>query len=322
VGDGIGAAVNGEWQPANDTERAMMAALVGGDRREYFRILAAADLYLPQHTWDREPDGDGAPEDGDDGGAQRFITAQLFGATFLLVFTSVETMVPQVRGLADAYTITSYAELRDKWPAPEWRLAVNPGSPLDAYVPLDAVEAAAHGDLVIPAAGEVAANAIVEAGARRAAAGAPGLGEGESTDIDGVLLDAAVRGDVNQYVDALLGAVVVMPTAAGVPDPERILEPDFPWLTVGPPHAPTIEVFTSPAMFAEGSPLGGPTVTMPLLLILAGWPDGHALSVNPRTPLAVDLPSDQVQLLLLWAQEDDADADEEQADIGKEGSAS
>lgn len=106
------------WQPANDTERALLDALAKDDRTEFFRVIASADLYLPQRS-----------SDADDREGQEFVTVRMLDHTFLPVFTSVEGMAEVMSRLADAYTVTTYSELREKWPVPEWRLAVNPGFP-------------------------------------------------------------------------------------------------------------------------------------------------------------------------------------------------
>jgi hypothetical protein len=266
--------VSDPWEPANDTERAMVRAAQASDQRAFFQTLAAADLVLPRFTQDDDHDG------------QRFVTAGLFGQTFLVVFTSVEAMAARLPGLADGYALTGYAELSQKWPHPEWRLAVNPGTPLEAYVPIDAIAAAASGDLVVATAAELVAEA-------EAAVTTP-------PDVDAELTEAAAAGDVNRYAAALLDAVVLIPTGHQVADPAEILEPGFPWRRTGPPDQPMIEAFTSPEILDRAYPDGTPNVPVALPFALAVWPDGCGLSVNPGEPSGIELPSDQVQWLLLW----------------------
>src|SRR5688500_9091420 len=72
-----------QWQPANETERALAQALADGDQRRFFGVIATADLYLPQA-------GDDAGEE------QTFITGELFGQTVLPVYTSLESLVAAV----------------------------------------------------------------------------------------------------------------------------------------------------------------------------------------------------------------------------------
>lgn len=267
-------AMTAPWQPANETEAAMARAMSDDDRQEFFRLVVTAPLYLPQVVTDR-------------GDEQTFITADFVGRTVLPVFTSVEAL----SAFAGAYTTTSYAELRQKWPTPEWWLAVNPGYPIDAYTPIDAVAAAARGELAVQTAGEAVVDAMVE--------------DIEAVsmflDTDEALSAAAARGDAAGYLDALLDAMVVVPTTREVADPGQALAEDAPWLVAGTAGAPVIEVFTSAETFEAAFPEPGPSVILPFTLLLTVWPDGHGLSVNPRTPLAIDLPSDEVQALLFWS---------------------
>jgi hypothetical protein len=274
--------VSEPWEPANDTERAMAQAAAAGDRRAFFQILAAAELVLPCFTQD------------DDHGGQRFVTAGLFGETFLLVFTSVQIMAAKLTGLVDGYALTSYAELREKWPHPDWRLAVDPGSPLEAYVPIDAVRAAAAGELLVPTAAELVAEA-------ETAVTAP-------SDVDEELAAAVRTEDVDRYAATLLDALVLVPTERAA-DPADIVGPGFPWRFGGPPERPVIEVFTSVDALERAHPGGLPSVRVALPFALAVWPEGYGLSVNPGEPSGIELPSDQVQWLLLW-ESPDADAED------------
>ncbi|HEU4422588.1 MAG TPA: SseB family protein, partial [Pilimelia sp.] len=190
-----------------------------------------------------------------------------------------EGLAAQTGGAADGYTVTTCAELRRKWPDPRWRLAVNAGSPIDAYLPIDAVEAAAVGDVAIPTAAEVAAE-----------------GEG-GLEVDG-------------YVRSLLDAVVLVPTTRAVDDPNEILDPGFPWLVTGSPQEPVIELFTAEELLTRAYPGPVPSIAAALPVVLSMWPQGHDLSLDPRTPQQLDLPADHVQMLLLWADEGDSDGEE------------
>jgi hypothetical protein len=274
-----------DWEPANDTERAMLRAALAGDRREYFRILAGADLYLPQLV-------------GDEPGEQRLITGELFGQTVLPVFTSVEALARQADTAADAYTVTNYPELRHKWPDPSWRLAVNPGLPLDAYVPIEAVAGAATGEVTVPTMAEV----LVEAADDQDLSDRMGTGPVEvpSERVDAALLEAARAGDVGAYVAILLDAIVLVPTEREVGDPDEILEPGFPWRAAGTPETPAIEVFTSVEALARAHPDVPPTVEVALPFALAVWPEGYGLSVNPASDSHIDLPAENVPWLLMW----------------------
>jgi hypothetical protein len=293
--------VPGAWEPDNETERALAQAMVDGNEQAYFQIFAAARLYLPQFL--TPPPSSGAEEPP----GQVFLTANLFGETFLPVFTSVAAMAAQMAGAADGYTMTNYAELRHAWPRPDWRLAINPGTPIDAYVTIDAVEDAMNGTLNIPSAVEVVLeaagrNGIGEPATGTREAGAPEVGtpEAPTAETDAALLAAAQRGDADGYVRILLDALVLVATAAPVADGAALFEENFPWRPSGPANAPTVEVFTSPEMLRRVYPGPVPTLTVSMPYLLGLWPAGFALSVNPGSTIAIDLPADQVQLLLAY----------------------
>lgn len=234
-------------------------------------------------------------------------------------------MARQVAGVADSYTMTNYAELRSKWPSDQWRLAINAGSPLEAYLPVEAVEEAAAGRTVIPnaidALQELAVDDLVaeiEAAGQETAADLEADFEAAMArrnatdeslpDVDEMMSAAAGRGDSAGFLNALLDAVVLVPVARKVDDPTRILELDFPWRPVGTSTAQSIEVFTSDRLFAQAYPAPVPSVTVSIVLLLTVWPEGYGLSVNPGSEWAVDLPSEQVRSLLLWPSTDRADA--------------
>lgn len=299
------------WQPANDSEQAMAKALAADDQAGFFRILAGTALYLPQSSAAR-----------DEPGAQTFVTTDLFGQTFLPVFTSIEAMLPQVTGGADAYAVTGYAELRDKWPAPHWRLAVNPGTPLDAYVTIETVGQVAAGQTTVPdALAALEAVAEQDALAEMAAADRVTDERGLDTpaglvadfeaalsgatvepapDTDALLRAAAESGDTAAFIEVLLGAIVCLPGVAGVDDPARILDPDFEWRVVSHEDEPAIEVFTSVGLLNAAYPARLPYLPVTLVSLLVGWPDGHLLVVNPGSDLSIVLPADQVPALLLF----------------------
>jgi hypothetical protein len=248
------------WQPANGTEQALAEALERGDRPGFFRILADAELFLPGFTDE--------PED-----IQRFVVTERFGVTFLPVFTSLPALA-LVREVADGYRVTTCPELRAKWPRPDWRLAVNPGTPLDAYLPVDAFADAIND--AIPTMAEA-----VEAELR------DGLPEPEVAD---ALRDAAQARDVARYVDTLLGATVLVPTAVEVT--ELVPDKDFPW------RDGDIEVFTADAPV--------PRLALPFAAVLLAWPPGdRGLVVDPGKPWETRLSAEQVRLLLFWPSRDD-----------------
>jgi hypothetical protein len=255
-----------EDRPDNDVERELLAALDADDRPRFFQVIATAPLYLP------------VPGAGPDGG-QRFITWDVAGSTYLLVFTSVRALAEVVGTAASRYTVTGYDELRQRWPSPQWRLAVNPGRRADAWIEIEAVAQAAAGTRVVPTVADV----LDRHSARRAE-------EAESARA------------MDEYLRALLTAEVVVPTAEPLTDDEREGS-DFPWRYAPGYAGPTIEVFTSIETFAAHCPPGTPWGPAGFQTVLAAWPDDAALALDPGSPLGFTLPVDRVAGLLFWAGE-------------------
>jgi hypothetical protein len=268
------------WEPANDVERTLLGMAAEDDRQGYFQLIAVADLYLPQIA------GDASPE-------QRFLTVHAFDQVFLPVFTSVEALAGQFGHAINGYTITNAAELRRKWPHPDWRLAVNPGTPVDAYLSVDAFAEAAMGDVVVPTMSELVAAAEEEEENERLLRERHAAGDHQG-DPAAALPAAAQAGDVYGYLELLLDALVLVPTRHPV-EPDAIVEPGFPW-RLG--EDGTVAVFTSDEAFARTHPEPVPAVRVALPFALAVWPEGYGITVNPGGPDGITLGADEVLWLL------------------------
>ncbi|WP_422772855.1 SseB family protein [Plantactinospora sp. WMMC1484] len=128
-----------EWEPATETEAAMRDALRGGDQELYFRILARADLLLPvsaEALAGRAPMGWGTWSTG--------------GRTHVLAFTSTAALRVCLAENAGSTRRASYPDLAAGWPNPEWWLAVNPGLPIEGYLPAWFVSQLSRGDVRLP----------------------------------------------------------------------------------------------------------------------------------------------------------------------------
>lgn len=246
----------------------------------YFQLIAVADLYLPQLAGDTASD-------------QRFITVHAFDQVFLPVFTSVEALAGRFGHAVNGYTITNFAELRRKWPDPDWRLAVNPGTPVDAYLSVDSFAEAAMGEVVVPTMSELVTAAEDEADTEHRLRGLHAAGD-YPDDPDESLLAAAAAGDVYGYLERLLDALVLVPTTRPV-EPETILETDFPWR---PGEDGSIEVFTNDEAFARVHTESVPTVRVALPFALAVWPEGYGITVNPGGRDSITLAADEIPWLL------------------------
>jgi hypothetical protein len=151
-----------DWGPASEAEAAMRDALRTGDQEAYFRILSHIDLFLPvpaEAVAGRAPMGWGTWASG--------------GRTHLLAFTTPQAMASCLADHAGSARKVAYQELANAWPNHEWWLAVNPGLPIEGYLPPWFVAQLAHGDIRLPGR-TIGARARVETATRvRAAASVP-----------------------------------------------------------------------------------------------------------------------------------------------------
>lgn len=125
-----------EWLPGNEVDAELVGALAADDRPRFARTVRQARWYMPVLPSEEQ--------------RPRYLTRDLLGTTYLLVFTSPGSLAATVGGVATGCVITGYDELAAHWPDPSWRLAVNPGTPIDLWVTLDLLAAAASGDRVLP----------------------------------------------------------------------------------------------------------------------------------------------------------------------------
>ncbi|MBB4766960.1 SseB family protein [Amorphoplanes digitatis] len=131
-----------EWEPATDAEIAMRNALRTDDQESYFRILAGVDLLLPVSAdalAGLAPLGWGTWSTG--------------GRTHVLAFTSPAALQACLADYTGSARRVAYAELADTWPNLEWWLAVNPGLPIEGYLPAWFVAQLSRGDLRLPTRG-------------------------------------------------------------------------------------------------------------------------------------------------------------------------
>ncbi|MFF4891299.1 SseB family protein [Micromonospora chersina] len=153
------------WEPATEAEVAMRDALRAQDQQLYFRVLTRVDLLLPvaaEKSAGRGPTGWGTWTTG--------------GRTHVLAFTSATSLRACLGENAGATRRVPYADLAADWPDHEWWLAVNPGLPIEGYLPAWFVAQLARGDVRLPGR-TMGARARLERveGAARAARGNPSV---------------------------------------------------------------------------------------------------------------------------------------------------
>ncbi|MET8906378.1 SseB family protein [Micromonospora sp. NPDC004551] len=155
------------WEPATEAEVAMRDALRAQDQQLYFRILTRVELHLPV-----------AAETISGPGPAGWGTWTTGGRTHVLAFTSATALRACLGENAGTTRRVAYAELATDWPNHEWWLAVNPGLPIEGYLPAWFVAQLARGDVRLPGRtmGARARLERVESAARAARGGpsAPG----------------------------------------------------------------------------------------------------------------------------------------------------
>ncbi|MEU5939480.1 SseB family protein [Micromonospora sp. NPDC047548] len=128
-----------DWEPATEAEAALRDALHANDQELYFRIVAGTELLLPvsaQALAGEAPMGWGTWTTG--------------GRTHVLAFTSPATLRACLGATAGPSRRVPYADLAATWPNHEWWLAVNPGLPIEGYLPAWFVSQLSRGDVRLP----------------------------------------------------------------------------------------------------------------------------------------------------------------------------
>ncbi|WP_344750806.1 SseB family protein [Micromonospora olivasterospora] len=128
-----------DWEPATEAEAAMRDALRANDQELYFHILARTELLLPvsaEALTGPAPAGWGTWTTG--------------GRTHVLAFTSSAALRACLGDSSAASRRSAYADLAADWPNHEWWLAVNPGLPIEGYLPAWFVSQLSRGDVRLP----------------------------------------------------------------------------------------------------------------------------------------------------------------------------
>ncbi|MEO3773799.1 SseB family protein [Micromonospora sp. B9E7] len=128
-----------EWEPATEAEVAMRDALHANDQELYFRLLSRTDLLLPVSA----PTQPGQPPAG-------WGTWTTGGRTHVLAFTSSAALRACLGDHPGSNRRVPFADLAVGWPNQEWWLAVNPGLPVEGYLPAWFVAQLSRGDVRLP----------------------------------------------------------------------------------------------------------------------------------------------------------------------------
>lgn len=267
------------WVPANRVERKLAWALAEGDLIRYLRLFATAELFQPL---------DGGDVEASQG--RELVHHRPDGSTVLPVFTSYEAMQAQVTEPVRAAAVTDFAHLRDTWPDPEWLLAIDPGLPIAAALPLPAVQRGLAGEL-----------SLID----------PQLSIQPLADdqwrpwphtANHAVLEAVSRGDAAEYLDALLSSMVTVAVTRPL-DQDALLGDGFPWRPTELATGPVIEVFTDDREFAAAYP-DRQRATVRFQTLLYDWPADAGMSVNPQRVAGMDLAAEAVPMILRWVREE------------------
>ncbi len=127
------------WEPATEVEVALYDALIATDQERYFRALSRIELLLPvsaDAVAGRMPMG--------------WATWTANDHTHLLAFTSNESMRTCLAEHVGGARRMSLRDLAGVWPNNDWWLAINPGLPIEGYLPAWFVAQLARGDARLP----------------------------------------------------------------------------------------------------------------------------------------------------------------------------
>ncbi|GAA3398977.1 hypothetical protein GCM10020369_83790 [Cryptosporangium minutisporangium] len=264
----------------------MYHALLRSDPARYFQTVTTAPLYLAAVS---QP-------------ARRLVTWERDGRTYLLAFTSPEGLAHCLGQEADTVLQMDYPQLVRDWPDPNWWLALNPTTPIDATLPVVAVAEAASGAVEIPMPTVRARPDVPDL--RTEIGDAPDV---PANELEEAMTEVLAQGNVPLLLDLLVFAEVLLPTLRPV-ETVDLDDPYFPWAALPlsadrPVGEPAVGVFTSPQRLADAAPgIDVPSVRVSLLALALAWPGPeYALLVNPASSTRARLPGDQVEALPEWA---------------------
>ncbi|OLE29398.1 MAG: hypothetical protein AUG44_04300 [Actinobacteria bacterium 13_1_20CM_3_71_11] len=251
------------WVAASEQEEILQLAHRRGDMAAFFGLLRRMPLYVPVAV---DPDDPAAPT--------AYGTLDVDDRVHLAAYTSVGSLE---YGLGDGVTHRelTFPQLADAWPDPDWRLAVNAGSPIEVYASVDEVSEP-----------EPPAPPEPEAGFRPA------------NDLERALEEAVGKQDWNLLIAALTRAPVPAwtPGPAGSGGRVALGDPGFRWQLTDVSGKPSIAVYTS--LDRAGEAGAADLVEGTLADIARTWPDRtYQLLLNPGSPIAVVLPAEAVPLV-------------------------
>ncbi|MEV0698778.1 SseB family protein [Saccharopolyspora sp. NPDC050389] len=269
-----------QWQPANDVEHELVAALEAGDSKRFAEIVLSAPLYLPV-----------LPEPGTEL-RQELDDLISLDRAHVLVFTSPAALSHVLGPFSLGCREVDAAALARNWPHPDYCFALNFDLPIGAMMSPDSLARMAVGEEFLVLAED--AEEVVQAQIRRDCLAE--LGDGAepgavppTNELEEALAAAVERQDLDAYLAALVDADVVLPLSRPLTD--DVDGENFPWLLVGS----AIPVFTSTAMISRAAPKVEHFTQLPFLVLAANWPgEQHVLCLNPGSGTELIIGGDAV----------------------------
>lgn len=280
-----------EWTPASGLERALLDASQRQDHDGYLRLLNGVGLLAPVRQ-------------DESGRTVGWMTSTVGDRTYLLGYTSPESLAAVTGGQDVPWVTASLAELARRWPDPRWWLAINSGLPIEVLIPPEYLaESLASADTGSGGApvGDLSAEAYARAAAAAVEPRAATTVFRPANEVESAMLAATRQGDIDAYLKALMLAEVLLPRPAG-----ELAGPgdaDFTWPTVEFEGQQCVPLFTSGDRLVER--YGDvPFARVEALAVIRDWPDlSLTLTLNPGTPVGASLPGPEVRALAEWAAE-------------------
>jgi hypothetical protein len=271
-----------DWQPTTATEVAMRDALRVHDQERYFGLLARSDLLLPVSA------------DALTGRTVGWGTWTTDGRTHLLAFTSTEALYACLADHGGSYRTLAFEDLAAAWPNMEWWLAVNPGLPIEAYLPAWYVTQVKRGDIRLPGRTLGARARIEHANSLRARAVAQVPPHNAPASPSTGPVQPASIARHGPRLDQSTSVPPRTPRHRSAPEPDPVLAPSQravpPALPAGPPWPPGREAPPpiTPRRDAPPFPERPPVARPPEPPPLARPSDALPVARPPDAPVAVD----------------------------------
>ncbi len=293
------------WQPANDLERDLLAAIEVDDSRRYAKLLKSSVFYVPRM---RELTDGVPPQDPD---AYRTEMSEGDRAAIAVVFTSAFTLFWSLGGLATGYEEYDLPALRRCHPDPDQPLAVNPGVPIGVLLTLRELDGMAGGQVVLTRVDDLLVDATDRAQAEirdlcltrlggdssRAAAA---INADSANELEMTLIDCVESLDFDGFIEALMDSVVVVVASRPIAGFHKIRGHGFPWWVVEHTDGRrVIPLFSSATTLEKVTTVQTDWVEVAFVDVVTNWPGSdHILCFNPGTALELTLSGDAVRQLL------------------------